>query len=203
MSAAILLSLFGMAFAASWTPGPNNSMLASSGATYGIRASLPHVMGINLGFPVMIFLVGIGMGELFHSHPMLQEVLRFVGAAMMLWIAYKIGTAAPPGSPGKSTRPLLFIEAAGFQWVNPKGWLAAIAVTSQFVTTAQPVQTSLIVAFAFTIAGFTSTFAWVSFGQAIGGLLNTPQRLRLFNLAMALILVVFTVALLLGRHTQA
>lgn len=200
MSFASLLSLIGMAFAASWTPGPNNSMLASSGATYGFRASMPHALGVSFGFPVMIFLVGLGLGELFRSQPLVQEVLRWIGAAMMLWIAWKVANATPPGQPGTVTRPMRFIEAAGFQWINPKGWFAAIAVTTQFVTISNPLSSSLIVALVFVFAGLSATTAWIAFGQWIGRWLSTPRRLRLFNLSMAMVLVGFLILLLAGRY---
>lgn len=199
MTFPVLLSLIGIALTASWTPGPNNSMLASSGATYGIRASLPHVFGITLGFPVMIFLVSLGLGELFRTHQMLEQILRYAGAAVMLWIAWKIVNAAAPGKTGTTTRPMRFIEAAGFQWINPKGWLAAVAITSQFVTPENRLTTSLIISIVFIFSGLTSTLAWLSFGRAIGRFLNTRHKLRAFNIAMALILVGFLVALLVGR----
>ncbi|NQW15133.1 MAG: LysE family translocator [Rhodobacter sp.] len=199
MTLNILLSLIGIALTTSWTPGPNNSMLASSGATYGIRASLPHVFGVMLGFPVMIFLVGLGLGELFQTHPIMEQVLRYVGAAMMLWIAWKIANAAASGSAGAASRPMRFFEAAGFQWINPKGWLAAVAMTSQFVTPENPLITSLIISIVFFFTGLTSTFAWLSFGRSMGRFLNTTHKLRAFNIAMAVILIVFLVVLLLGR----
>ena len=200
MNASIITSLIGMAIAASWTPGPNNSMLASSGATYGIRASIPHVLGIILGFPLMIFLVGLGLGEVFRSHPVMHQVLRYAGAAMMLWIAWKIANAAPPGQPGKTSRPLSFVQAAGFQWINPKGWMAAIAVTTQFVTVDHPVRTSLIVAGVFVLAGLSSTMAWLVFGQVVGRFLNSPAKLKIFNYSMALMLIGFLILLLIKRH---
>lgn len=199
MTLDMLLSLTGMALAASWTPGPNNSMLASSGATYGLRATIPHVAGIVIGFPVMIFLVGIGLGEVFRQSPVLLQVLRWVGALMLLWMAWRTATAAPAGQSGRTTRPLTFTEAAAFQWVNPKSWLAAIAITSQFVTPAAPLATALAVAVVFVGAGISATLAWAAFGQAIGKRLNTPLRLRMFNLAMASMLVAFLLALMLGR----
>jgi threonine/homoserine/homoserine lactone efflux protein len=123
MNLELILSLAGMAFTASLTPGPNNSMLASSGATYGVRASMPHVLGIIIGFPVMIFLVGFGLGELFRQSPVLQQFMRIGGALMMLWIAWKIANAEPPGAVKSGTKPLTFLQSAAFQWINPKaGW---------------------------------------------------------------------------------
>jgi threonine/homoserine/homoserine lactone efflux protein len=199
MNLDIIISLAGMAFAASLTPGPNNSMLASSGATYGVRASMPHVMGIIFGFPVMIFLISLGLGEMFRQSPVLQQVMRYGGAIMMLWIAWKIATAEAPGAGSKGTQPLNFLQSAAFQWINPKGWLAAIAVTSQFVTSEAPLQTALIVAIVFIFAGLTATMTWVVFGRIIGQWLSTPARLRAFNLTMALMLVGFLGLVFLGR----
>jgi threonine/homoserine/homoserine lactone efflux protein len=197
MTFEMLLSLTGMAFAASWTPGPNNSMLASSGATYGMRASIPHVLGVSTGFPVMIFLVGLGLGELFRQSPLLQQILRYGGAMMLLWIAWKIANAKAPGTTDAPTRPLTFLQAAAFQWVNPKSWLAAIAITSQFITTVQPVVTATIISGVFVLAGLSSTLAWVGLGKSIGRFLNTAWRLQVFNYGMALMLVGFLVLLLI------
>lgn len=191
MTPDILLSLTGMAFAASWTPGPNNSMLASPGATYGVRATIPHALGVSLGFPVMIFLVGLGFGEIFRQSPALQQIMRYAGAAMLIWIAWKIATAEPPGKSEKTTRPLRFLEAAAFQWVNPKGWLAATAITTQFVTADRQIQTALIVAGVFIFGGLSSTLAWAGFGRVIGSFLRTPFRLKVFNISMALMLIGF------------
>jgi len=186
-----LQALTGLAFAAAWTPGPNNSMLASSGATYGLRRSLPHIAGISVGFPLMIFLIGIGLGEIFQAVPALAQILRYVGAAMLLWIAWRTATAAPPGEGRRGTRPLSLIEAAAFQWVNPKSWMAAIAITAQFVTEEARVSTSAIVAMVFMAAALSSTVAWAGFGQGLGRWLGTGRRLRLFNGAMALLLILF------------
>ncbi len=197
MNFEIILSLIGMALTASLTPGPNNSMLASSGATYGVRASMPHVLGIVFGFPVMIFLVGFGLGEVFRQSPVLQQIMRYAGAIMMLWFAWKMATAAAPGQAGKASRPLTFLQAAAFQWINPKGWLAAIAITAQFVTPDAPVKTASIVALTFAGSGLISTFAWLLFGRMIGQWLHTPWRLRAFNLLMASMLVAFLAVILL------
>lgn len=199
MSPDILFSLAGLAFAASWTPGPNNSMLAMSGANFGLRATVPHILGISLGFPVMIFLVAIGLGEVFRQSPLLQEVMRWLGAAMLLWMAWKIAGAGAPGNKGKVSRPFRFHEAAAFQWVNPKGWMAAIAITAQFVHPGTEIQTAGIIAATFLVAGLSATVAWALFGQMIGRFLATPARLRAFNVTMALLLVGFLAVLLVGH----
>lgn len=194
----ILISLAAIAFAASLTPGPNNSMLASSGATYGTFATVPHILGVCLGFPVMIFLVGLGLGEIFRQLAGLQLSIRVLGAAMMLWIAWKIATGGRPGQAGATSRPLGFFAAAAFQWVNPKSWLAAIAVTSQFVTASEPVKSALIVALVFVAAGLVSTLAWTLFGQFLGRFLQSESRLRVFNYVMAALLLAFLLPVFLA-----
>lgn len=195
----ILISLFGIAFAAAWTPGPNNSMLASSGATYGLWRTLPHALGVTFGYPVMIFLVGLGLGEVFRQSEALRALVRILGLVMMIWIAWKIATAKRPGDPGAATKPLTFLASAAFQWVNPKGWLAAIAITSQFVSHDAPLITATIIAGVFVLAGITSALSWTGFGQILGALLNTNRRLRVFNVTMAALLLVFLVPVLLSR----
>lgn len=192
-----LISLFGLAMVAAGTPGPNNTMLASSGATYGVRASLPHVFGISVGFPVMIFLVGLGLGEIFRQSASLQIIMRYAGALMLLWFAWKTANAGMPGASGKPMRPLRFIEAAAFQWINPKGWMATLAITSQFVTPEAPTKTAFIVAVVTFVTGMISTLAWLNFGRIIGKLLYTPLRLQAFNWMMAVLLVGFLVILFL------
>lgn len=199
MTAEILISLIGFALAASLTPGPNNSMIASSGATYGIRASVPHMLGIFCGFPVMIFLVGIGLGNVFESIPGLQVFLRYGGVLMLLWMAWKIATAEAPGSPNSSAKPLTFFQSATFQWINPKGLIVATAITSQFVTAQEPLKSTLVVAAVFFFAGLISSSVWLVFGRMIGKWLRTPGRLRVFNLIMAAMLIGFLLVILFGQ----
>ncbi len=180
-----LIALMGIAFAAAWTPGPNNAMLASSGATFGLRRTFPHMMGVALGFPVMMFAVAIGLGELFRQSELLRDALRVAGTAMLIWIAWRIAHTARPGSGGRETRPFSFLQAAAFQWVNPKGWAMCIAIVAQFVSGEAPVREAAICSAAFLGAGLTSSVSWAGLGSAIGRLLSTDRRLRIFNWCMA------------------
>jgi len=189
------LTLLAMAFAAAWTPGPNNALVASSGANFGLRRTLPHVAGITLGFPLMIFIVGLFLGQLFTASPPLREALRWGGAVLLLWISWKIATAGGLGSQKGEPRPFTFLESAGFQWINPKGWAMAIAVTAQFITADAAVLSAGIVAGVFVAAGFSSSFAWASAGKALTRWINTDHRLTWFNRTMAL-LIASTVVLL-------
>jgi len=187
MTPETLIALAGFALAGVWTPGPNNVMLAASGATFGWRATLPHAMGVALGFPMMLFLVGLGLGELFRSQPLFRTGLAWAGCAVMLWLAWRIATAGPPGDARRS-RPLSFVEATGFQWINPKAWVMAIGVSATYASGAAPLMEAAIAAAVFALAGLTSANGWAAFGAALGRLLGTGRRLRAFNAAMGLML---------------
>lgn len=187
MDAEILLALVGFAFVTTWTPGPNNMMLAASGATFGWRATLPHALGVALGYPLMVFLVALGLGEVFQRSPALRTGLAWAGFAVMLWLAWRIATADAARARARS-RPLRFHEAAAFQWINPKGWAMAIGVSATYASGAEPVLEAAIAAAVFVLAGMTSSQGWAVFGAGIGKLLGSGLRLRLFNMTMGLLL---------------
>ena len=195
MSVELLAVLTVFAFAASWTPGPNNALVAASGANFGLRRTLPHVLGIGLGFPVMALIVGLALGEIFAASAALREGLRWGGAALMLWVAWRIARAGGLGG-GNAPRPFTFVEAAAFQWVNPKGWVMALAVAAQFVHPDRPVATALIVAGVFAAAGLSSSLAWAGLGQALRRFLAVPRRLQLFNAAMGGLIALGVVVML-------
>jgi len=183
----ILIALLGYAFATTWTPGPNNMMLAASGATFGWRATLPHVLGVALGFPLMVFLLALGVGEAFHRSPALQSGLAWAGFAVMLWLAWRIGSAGATKARAR-VRPLRFHEAAAFQWVNPKAWVMATGVSAIYASGIDPVTDALLAAAVFAFAGITSSNGWAVFGAGIGRLLGDGPRLRAFNVTMAILL---------------
>jgi threonine/homoserine/homoserine lactone efflux protein len=193
-------ALIGFAFATVWTPGPNNAMLAASGATFGWRPTLPHVLGVAFGFPLMLFLVALGLGEVFRTVPAIATGLTWIGCAVMLWIAWRIGTAGAPGtSRGGRGRPFTFVEATGFQWINPKAWAMSIGVSATYASGVSPALEAAVVAAVFAACGFTSAMGWTLFGAGIGRLLGTGARLRAFNMAMGGLLALSALALALGR----
>ncbi len=196
MSLELVVSLVVLSFAASFTPGPNNALVAASGANFGMRRTLPHVLGIALGFPLMALIVGLALGELFAASAVLRELLRWGGAALLLWVAWQIGRSGGLGR-GERVRPFTFVEAAAFQWINPKGWVMALAVSAQFVDPARPVATAGVVAGVFLLAGLSSSLAWAGLGQALRRWLEAPGRLRLFNAAMGGLIALGVVAMLL------
>ena len=185
-----------MAFAGTWSPGPNNAMLSASGARFGLRATLPHARGVALGFPAMVFAVALGLGEAFRHSELLRETLRWGGAALLCWLAWRTATAPAPGTGGGRARPFTFLEAAGFQWINPKAWIMALAMISQFADGAQPVRDAAVIAAVYTVSGMTSAHAWAGFGAATGRFLGTGWRLRAFNMSMAALMMLGVLALL-------
>lgn len=197
MNIETFLALLGLATAATWTPGPNNVMLTASGVNFGFRRTLPHIAGINLGFPVLIFLVALGLGEVFAASPLLREAMRWGGAALLLWFAWKTATAGRARAEA-AARPLTLLQAAGFQWINPKGWTMALATAAQFVTGENPLVESGLCAAAYFATGILSSSVWASFGVGIRRILSTDLRLRVFNGVMGLSLAGFALFLFLS-----
>jgi threonine/homoserine/homoserine lactone efflux protein len=180
------------ALATSVTPGPNNIMLTASGANFGFRRTIPHMLGVAIGFTVMVLAIGLGLSEVFKALPVIHQLLRYGGAAYLLYLAYRIATAAPttPDGARAAGRPLTFLQAALFQWVNPKGWMMAVGAISAYTTVGGDlVQESILIAGVFGAIGLPAVALWTGLGAAIGRLLQAKWALRAFNIAMALLLV--------------
>jgi len=188
MFQSFIIPLATFAFVTSITPGPNNLMLMASGANFGFRRTIPHMLGVALGFVFMAFLMGIGLAELFDEFPWLHTVLTVVSIAYLLWLAWKIAHAAPPEPGAAKGTPLTFLQAAAFQWVNPKAW--AMALTA--VTIYAPGDTALAilaVAAVFGAINLPSVSTWCLLGQGMQRILTDHKRLLAFNWTMALLLV--------------
>ena len=188
MSAEVLSALVLFAFATSVTPGPNNLMLMASGANYGFRRTIPHMLGISLGHLFMVVVLGLGLAQVFTTWPVAHDVLKVLSVLYMLYLAWRIATAAPPGEAQATGRPFTFLEAAGFQWVNPKAWAMALTAVSVYAP-GQTVAAVLIVAAAFAAVNLPSVSVWTALGTQLRRWLTTATRLRRFNLAMAGLLV--------------
>lgn len=189
MNDPLLWALLGFALSTSCTPGPNNTMLAASGANFGFRRALPHVTGVTLGFPVMVLAIGVGLGAVFTALPWLHTALKYAGGAYLLWLAWRVANSGRGGGPGEA-KPIGFFEAAGFQWVNPKAWIMAVGALAAYTDPNVNVWGEAArVATAFLFAGIVSSTLWCGFGVAIGRLLTSDRAFRLFNYAMALALV--------------
>lgn len=180
------LALF--ALVTSVTPGPNNLMLMASGANFGFRRTVPHMLGVGLGFVLMTFLVGIGLAGLFQTYPLAVTALEVVSVVYMLWLAWKIAHAAAPKDRQAGGTPMTFLQAAAFQWVNPKAW--AMALTA--ITVHAPDRSLWAVALVAVIFGainLPSVSLWTLIGQQLRRVLTNTRRLMIFNWTMAGLLV--------------
>lgn len=196
MSANNILTLFALALAAAWTPGPNNALLAGSGAKFGLRRTVPHALGVGLGFPAMVLIIGLFLGVAFQKSALLRDVLRYGGAAMLLWVSWKIASAGGLGSASGPARPFYFHEAVAFQWINPKGWVMAVSLTAQFINPAYMLKTALIIAAVFIVCGLSSAFGWAWLGTGLRRFLSVGRRMRIFDISMGAIIALGVVFLL-------
>ncbi|MCU1751843.1 LysE family translocator [Pseudomonas sp. 6D_7.1_Bac1] len=195
-----LLCAFALfAFVSSITPGPNNTMLLASGVNFGFIRTIPHALGISGGFMIMVLAVGFGMGQIFTAFPMAYTVLRYAGAAYLLYLAWKIATSGPLSKPGTANaEPLGFLGAAAFQWVNPKSWVMAIGAISTYTPSEGYFYNVVVIALVFAIINIPCVFSWASFGSALRNVLKSPRNLVIFNITMAGLLVISLYPLLLS-----
>ncbi len=188
MNAEIVTALIAFAFVSSITPGPNNLMLLASGANFGVRRTIPHMLGVSLGHAFMIFLVGAGLMGVFDAYPVTYTILKIVSVAYLLFLAWKIATAAAPRGNSRSGTPMTFLQAAAFQWVNPKGWAMALTAISVYLP-APGLEGVLVVTLVFALVNLPSVSCWAVLGQQAQRVLTNQSRLRAFNLAMGVLLV--------------
>ncbi len=184
----LMIALLGFAFVTSVTPGPNNMMLLASGVNFGFRRTVPHMLGISAGHALMVFLVGLGLAGVFKAWPAALMLLKGASVAYMLWLAWKIAHAGAPGEGRAKAQPMTFLQAAAFQWVNPKAWAMALGAVSAYVV-APSVWAYAAVAAVFACVNLPSVSVWAGMGQAVRRWLDGPGRLRAFNWGMAGLLV--------------
>lgn len=187
----LLLALIVFAFVTSITPGPNNFMLLASGVNFGFRRTIPHMLGIGGGFLTLLLGVGFGLGALLAAWPPLHLALKLVGGAYLLYLAWRIAMSRSLSEKdGSAARPMTFLEAAAFQWVNPKAWVMAVTAMAVYTNPAAPFLSVLIVALAFALVNVPSVSTWAGFGMALRGFLADPVRLKWFNITMGVALAV-------------
>ena len=187
------------ALVAGFTPGPNNLMLATSGVNFGLRRTLPHLLGVIGGYPVLFAAAGAGLGSLFLQLPWMKLALTVVGTAYLLWLAWRIAFASAMQRQVDNAKPLGFLQAAAFQWVNPKGWMMAITAIGVYAEAGEgyfrQVAAMTGVALLVTLA---SASTWTLFGLGIRNVFaHRPRLLRAFNLVMGILLVLSLLPILL------
>ena len=190
MSHSLLIAFVLFATVMYLTPGPNNIMLLSTAVTYGFRRSLPHIAGITIGFAFMIGAVGVGLGTIFIAYPMLQTILKYAGAAYLIYLAVAIAMSGPV-KPGQDNQrgPMTFWGAAMFQWINAKGWVMVIGTITTYAAIASfPWNIAIQVAIGL-LLGAVSCTVWALFGSALRPLLTSERTVRAFNIVMAILLL--------------
>jgi threonine/homoserine/homoserine lactone efflux protein len=198
MTPELMLAFASFAFVGSITPGPNNAMLLASGLNYGFRRTVPHIAGISLGCVAMLVLVGLGLGAVFEAVPVLYTALRYVGAAYLLWLAWNIARSGPMADRQASGRPMTFWQAAAFQWVNPKAWILVVGAVSTYAPRDGFELNVAVLAVLFGMVNAPSICVWAGFGTMLRPLLADPRRVRMFNVAMAALLVLSLLPILKG-----
>ena len=188
MSFEVLSALILFALVSSITPGPNNLMLMASGANFGFRRTVPHMLGIGFGFVFMLLMVGAGLIRVFDAFPVIYTALKAGAVVYMLYLAWRIANAAPLAEQTHTGTPLNFWQAAAFQWVNPKAWAMALTAISVYTPERTPLAV-ISVAVVFGAINLPAVSSWTVLGQQMARLLSNPRHLRLFNITMAVLLI--------------
>ncbi|MEO9612357.1 MAG: LysE family translocator [Nitratireductor sp.] len=188
MTADVFFALLVFAFVSSITPGPNNLMLLASGVNFGFWRTVPHMLGIGAGFVTLLLSVGLGLGAVLTSFPALHMALKFAGGAYLLYLAWRIAMSRSIDKDAGNGRPMSFLSAAAFQWVNPKAWVMAVTAMVLYTNADSPFGSVLLVAAAFGLVNVPCVSSWAGFGVALRRFLADPARLKWFNIAMGLLL---------------
>lgn len=189
MPADVFLALATFALVTSVTPGPNNFMLLASGVNFGFWRTVPHMLGISSGFCTLLLGVGLGLGALLQTFPALHLALKVAGGAYLLYLAWKIAMSRSVyAGTDANAAPMTFLQAAAFQWVNPKAWVMAVTAMAVYTNPERPIVSMALVAISFPLINLPSVSVWAGFGMALRGFLADPVRLKWFNIAMGVLL---------------
>jgi threonine/homoserine/homoserine lactone efflux protein len=193
----LFLALFIFGFISAFTPGPNNTMLLATGINFGVRRAWPHIMGVAIGFPLMIACIGFGLGQIFEIYPLIYVALKYIGAAYMIWLAWKIATSKPSTDDRIAKgEPVTFVQASAFQWVNPKAWIMAVTALSAYTVAGHYTVGVLAVVGTFVFMGFTSALTWVLFGAGLKHVLNDERYYQYINWGLAAALIASLIPML-------
>lgn len=178
------------AISSSVTPGPNNIMVMTSGVNFGVQKSLPLLLGICIGFSLMLLVVGFGFAQLFTHYPMLHFIIKCIGVGYLLYLAWLIAKSSSELKSDTQTKPFSFIKGALFQWVNAKAWIVATGAIAAFTSSGGDlVSQQMIISLTFFFVSFPCVGVWLLFGSLLQNALNSAAQRRVFNLSMAGLLV--------------
>jgi threonine/homoserine/homoserine lactone efflux protein len=189
MSYELFGAFFLFAIVTLFTPGPNNIMLMTSGLNFGFRGAQAHIWGVTLGFSFMVLVVGLGLGAVFASYPALYAVIKYAGAAYIIYLAWIIARSDAVEEGKSRGGPITFLQAVGFQWVNPKGWVMVVGAITTYAAIARFPINVVLMAAVFGVFGLASSASWAFFGSSLRSIIAAPRSVRIFNIAMAILLV--------------
>ena len=186
----LILPILLFAISASITPGPNNIMLMASGLNFGIQKSIPHLLGVVFGFPIMIIMIGLCFEIVFEKFPFIHQIIKVVGIAYLFYLAWRVATSSRQSLEAGKAIPLKFWQAVLFQWVNPKAWVMATGAIAAYTSLYSDFLTQVaIIALTFMVVAFPSAGSWLVFGSSLKRFLQRPAYQQTFNVTMALLLV--------------
>ncbi len=183
------LSVILFCLVTSITPGPNNIMLMSSGLNHGVLKTIPHISGIIVGFPLMVAALGFGLGTIFLNYPVIHQIIKIAGVSYLLFLAWKIANTSSANAGKHLKKPFTFMQAAVFQWLNPKAWVIAIGAIAAFTTVGNFEMQVIIIVFTYLFVGTFSMGLWLLMGASLQKILHSQKQLQVFNVVMAILLV--------------
>jgi threonine/homoserine/homoserine lactone efflux protein len=197
MTIDLFLALVFFAFATAFSPGPNNTLLMASGVSFGLRKTIPMIFGVAIGFPLMIGCIGLGLGKIFETYPLIYTTMKYAGATYMLYLAWKIATSKfVTDEKEVDTKPLSFLHMASFQWINPKAWIMAVTALSTYTIASAYLTGVAYVVGAFFVMGIGSATTWVVFGASLRHVFRDPRYFKMINWALAASLVLSLVPMI-------
>lgn len=185
----IYLSILFFCFVTSITPGPNSIMLMASGINHGARKTLPHYLGIVIGFPMMVATIGFGLGAVFIDYPVIHQFIKVAGTLYLVFLAWKIANASSPSASEELKAPFTFIQALAYQWLNPKAWVISVGAIATFTSLGNIKAAVVGIVLGYIAAGAVSMALWLFVGVYIQRFLSNESKLRYFNLFMAVLLL--------------
>ena len=191
MDTSLLPGLLIFALVSSITPGPNNLMLMTSGVNFGLRATIPHLLGVVIGHALMTIALGMGISSLFNSIPQSHLALKIVGVTYVLFLAWKIFNSDSGEETQNATKgtPFSFFQAVAFQWINPKAWTLTLTALTLY-SVVSSIESILLVTFAFASINLPCVTIWTLMGVRLRSMLARPEHLKIFNLTMASLLII-------------
>jgi threonine/homoserine/homoserine lactone efflux protein len=185
-----LLLLIGISLSLGFTPGPNNAVAAYSGFNFGIKKTLPLILGVGLGYTTLIILINFVLISTFKNYPIIQEIIRVLGTFFLVYLAYKI-SFSKVSSDGKTENPVKFFDKFIFQFINPKGVMAGVTLSSNFVEQGENyLNHSIWVIIVCSITAFLSITSWTFLGKFLRKFATNNNFIKRFNYAMSLLLIV-------------